>query len=163
VLVKPSAAGLSTNLVIATDRRVYHVNLVSRAEGGSAGISWTYPDDALLALRGGASDSAESVGALSAVEHLNFGYRIEGAKPPWRPLRAFDDGQRVFIEFPPTIGAGQAPPLFVTGPSGRPELVNYRMRGRYYIVDRLFTAAELRLGERHQKIVRIVRTGGGAS
>jgi type IV secretion system protein VirB9 len=37
------------------------------------------------------------------------------------------------------------------------------MRGRYYIVDRLFTAAELRLGERHQKIVRIVRTGGGAS
>ena len=25
VLVKPSAAGLSTNLVIATDRRVYHV------------------------------------------------------------------------------------------------------------------------------------------
>jgi type IV secretion system protein VirB9 len=28
------------------------------------------------------------------------------------------------------------------------------------IVDRLFAAAELRLGEKHQQIVRIVRTDG---
>jgi type IV secretion system protein VirB9 len=47
--------------------------------------------------------------------------------------------------------------LFVTGEGGRPELVNYRVRGRYYVVDRLFAAAELRLGERRQQVVRIVR------
>jgi type IV secretion system protein TrbG len=39
-------------------------------------------------------------------------------------------------------------------------LVNYRMRGDYYVVDRLFDAAELRLGEKHQDIVRITRGGG---
>jgi len=36
--------------------------------------------------------------------------------------------------------------------------VNYRINGAYYIVDRLFGAAELRLGEDDQQVVRIVRT-----
>ena len=39
----------------------------------------------------------------------------------------------------------EAPPLFVIGDSG-PELTNYRIAGRYYVVDRLFNQAELRLG-----------------
>ncbi len=53
------------------------------------------------------------------------------------------------------------PPLFVVGPSGGTELVNYRARQNYYVVDRLFAAAELRLGDKDsEKRVRIVRTDG---
>ena len=48
------------------------------------------------------------------------------------------------------------PPLFVIGPEGDGQLVNYRVRQNYYIVDRLFAAAELRLGGEHQQKVRIV-------
>jgi len=154
VLVKPSAAGLSTNLVIATDRRVYHVQLESHVHAAMASISWTYPAEALLALKAPAPSAPEpDVAADVTVEALDFNYRIEGDNPPWRPLRAFDDGRQVFIEFPPK---GEAPPLFVRGEDGRAELVNYRLRGRYYVVDRLFGAAELRLGEKHQQVVRIV-------
>ena len=156
ILVKPSAPGLRTNLVIATDRRIYHVDVESLARTAMTGISWTYPADALLALQGGRA-AEEPVAAGVAVEALNFNYRIEGDRPPWRPLRAFDDGRQVFIEFPATLGEGEAPPLFVRGERGRAELVNYRLRGRYYVVDRLFGAAELRLGERRQQVVRIVR------
>ena len=160
VLVKPSAAGLATNLVIATDRRVYHVELESSAKDPMASIAWSYPEDPLVALRG--SPQAESAAAAGvAVEALDFDYRIEGDSPPWRPVRAFDDGHQVFIQFPPTFADGEAPPLFVTGEGGRVELVNYRVRGRYYVVDRLFAAAELRLGERHQQVVRIVRQESG--
>jgi type IV secretion system protein TrbG len=162
ILVKPSAVGLRTNLVISTDRRVYHVQVESTARTAMASIAWTYPQDELLALRR-AEEEASSGGSVLdgvAVEALNFGYRIEGDDPPWRPLRAFDDGLQVFIEFPATLGQGQAPPLFVRGESGRTELVNYRLRGRYYVVDRLFSAAELRLGERRQQIVRIIRQDG---
>lgn len=163
ILVKPSAAGLKTNLVIATDRRVYHVDLVSTATTAMTSISWTYPDDGLLALRGASPATGEPpIAAGVGVEALNFDYRIEGARPPWRPLRVFDDGRQVFIEFPPTIAEGEAPPLFVTGEGGRAELVNYRLRGRYYVVDRLFAAAELRLGEKHQQVVRIVRDSPAA-
>jgi type IV secretion system protein VirB9 len=51
--------------------------------------------------------------------------------------------------------------LFVTGEKARAELVNYRIRGRYYIVDRLFAAAELKMGGKHQQVVRIVRASAG--
>lgn len=160
VLVKPSAAGLRTNLVIATDRRVYHLQLESSARASLAAISWTYPQDGLLALQR-ANAAAAAVAPAVPLEQLNFGYRISGDRVPWRPLRAFDDGQQVFIEFAPGLGSGEAPPLFVLGAKGRAELVNYRVRGRYYVVDRLFAAAELRLGERRQQAVRITRTGPG--
>jgi type IV secretion system protein VirB9 len=43
ILVKPSAAGLRTNLVIATDRRVYHVQLESMARSAMASISGPIP------------------------------------------------------------------------------------------------------------------------
>ncbi|HEY1452312.1 MAG TPA: TrbG/VirB9 family P-type conjugative transfer protein [Roseiarcus sp.] len=93
-------------------------------------------------------------------EALNFRYSIEGDNAAWRPLRAFDDGRQVFIEFPRGISRGEMPPLWVIGAEGGAELVNYRVQGNHMIVDRLFAAAELRLGGEHQKKVRIVRTDG---
>lgn len=156
VLVKPTAAGLSTNLVIATDRRVYHLLLESSAGAAMASVSWSYPEDALLALERGGARAGDAVAGID-LDALEFGYALEGDDPPWRPLRAFDDGRQVFIEFPPSLAQGEAPPLFVSAADGGVELVNYRLRGRYYVVDRLFDAAELRLGEKRQRVVRIVR------
>ena len=43
---------------------------------------------------------------------------IAGDNPPWRPLSAFDDGSKVYIEFPRGIAQGEMPPLFVIGPEG---------------------------------------------
>ena len=162
ILVKPTAPGLKTNLVITTDRRSYHLVLESTSGIAMAALSWNYPQDELIALRG-ASAAAETVAPIAsglAVDALRFGYAISGDSPAWRPLRAFDDGRQVFIEFPGDIGVGEAPPLFVLGDKGHAELVNYRMRGRYYIVDRLFSAAELRLGEKPQSVVRIEHDDG---
>jgi len=161
ILVKPFAAGLKTNLVITTDRRAYHLQLESTATTAMAALSWTYPQDALIALRRdrAAAEAAASVASGLAVENLNFNYRISGDDPAWRPRRAFDDGRQTFIEFPASIAVGEAPPLFVVGPEGDAQLVNYRMTGRYYVVDRLFDSAELRLGGRRQQIVRISRDG----
>ena len=95
------------------------------------------------------------------IDALNFRYAIEGDRPAWRPLRAFDDGRQVFIELPPTIGQSDLPPLFIAGAKGQGELVNYRVRGRYLVVDRLFDGAELRLaaGKSEQR-VRILRQVG---
>ena len=95
------------------------------------------------------------------VSALNFRYRIEGDRQAWKPVRAFDDGRQVFVEFPAGISQGEMPPLFVTGAAGDAELVNYRVQGRYMVVDRLFAAAELRLGDgRSEQRVRIVRDDG---
>ncbi len=159
ILIKPFSADLRTNLVITTDRRAYHLQLESLARTAMMAISWTYPQDELVALRreAAATGTARPVAEGLAVERLDFGYRISGDQPRWRPLRAFDDGRQTYVEFPASIAQGEAPPLFVIGEDGAAQLVNYRMAGRYYVVDRLFDLAELRLGARRQQIVRIAR------
>jgi type IV secretion system protein TrbG len=167
ILVKPYAAGLKTNLVITTDRRVYRLQLASTEATAMAAIAWTYPQDELLALKRNrdATAAAKPVSEGVAIERLNFNYRISGDRPGWRPLRAFDDGRQTWIEFPASIAVGETPPLFVLGRGNEAQLVNYRVAGRYYVVDRLFDAAELRLGARRQQVVRIKRVGasrGGA-
>jgi type IV secretion system protein VirB9 len=163
VLVKPTRPDLQTNLVINTNLHTYHMELRSTEKTYMASVSWQYPQDELIALRRQNAQAAEVQPVASGVDisKLNFRYAIEGDAAPWRPLRAFDDGEKVFIEFPSGIGQGEMPPLFVIGPSGGSELVNYRARQNYYVVDRLFAAAELRLGDKDsEKRVRIVRTDG---
>ncbi|PAL19860.1 P-type conjugative transfer protein TrbG [Sphingopyxis sp. GW247-27LB] len=159
ILVKPVRPDIATNLVINTDRRTYHLELRANPSVYMASVSWNYPQDELIALRQSraAADRAAPVAAGMDLSSLNFRYAIEGDRPDWRPLRTFDDGTRVFIEFPESVARGELPPMFVIGPKGEAELVNYRVSGRYMIVDRLFAQAELRLGGRKgQDKVRIV-------
>lgn len=159
IFVKPFSAGLRTNLIITTDRRAYYLQLESTPSAAMAAISWTYPQDELIAVKRQreAAEAAAPVATGLAVESLNFDYAISGDRPAWRPLRAFDDGRQTYIEFAASLAVGEAPPLFVLGEDGDAQLVNYRVAGRYYVVDRLFGAAELRLGGKRQKIVRIER------
>lgn len=163
ILVKPIMPDLQTNLVINTDKRTYLLELHSTPKTYMASVSWQYPEDQIFALKqqNAEADAAAPIAAGINISALNFRYAIEGDNPPWRPLRAFDDGKKVYIEFPSGIAQGSMPPLFVVGPTGGSELVNYRVQGNYYIVDQLFAAAELRLGGKGgQQVVRIVRTDG---
>jgi P-type conjugative transfer protein TrbG len=165
ILVKPTRVGLKTNLVITTNRRTYLLELSSTPQAWMASVSWDYPKDRMLALQRQARDAqaAAPVDSGLSLEQIKFRYAITGDSPPWKPLRAFDDGQRVYIQFPGGIAQGELPPLFVVGPHGDGQLVNYRFRSPYYIVDRLFGAAELRLGDSKAQVVRIERTDGVAS
>jgi P-type conjugative transfer protein TrbG len=165
ILVKPTRPELITNLVINTDRRTYHLELRSTERTYMASVSWIYPHDQLIALRrqNAWADAAAPVETGLDINNLRFRYAIDGDNPPWRPLRAFDDGKKVYIAFPRGIAQGEMPPLFIIGPAGKTsELVNYRVRGGHMIVDRLFAAAELRLGDGgSERRVRIVRTDRG--
>ena len=165
ILVKPTRPELITNLVINTDRRTYHLELRSTEKTYMASVSWIYAQDQLIALRrqNAWADAAAPVETALDIDNLRFRYAIDGDNPPWRPLRAFDDGKKVYIEFPRGIAQGEMPPLFIVGPEGKTsQLVNYRVRASHMIVDRLFAAAELRLGDGgSERRVRIVRTDRG--
>jgi len=164
VLVKPIRSGLNTNLVITTSRRTYLLELTSTDQAWMASVSWDYPRDQMLALqrRNQTAQATIPIDTGLALENLRFRYAISGSQPPWKPLRAFDDGRKVYIQFPAGIAQGELPPLFVIGGEGDGQLVNYRFRPPYYIVDRLFGAAELRLGGDKGDVVRIERTDGVA-
>ncbi|WP_454885466.1 P-type conjugative transfer protein TrbG [Sphingomonas oryzagri] len=160
ILVKPTRADLVTNLVINTDRRTYHLELRATPATYMAAISWTYPQDMLVALRASRAEAARAAPVAAGIDPaaLNFRYRIDGDKPAWRPVRVFDDGRQTYVEFPEGIATAEMPPLFVLGADGNAELVNYRVQGRYIVADRLFSAAELRLGgKKKAQNVRIVR------
>ena len=164
LLVKPTAAGIATNLLIATDRRTYHVELRSTADAYMSAVSWRYPEGELVALKARPAPGPQcpTASVLVApepdVSALNFAYRIEGSAP-FRPERVFDDGRRTVIDFPASIAATEMPPLFIVADGGgAPQLVNYRVQGRRMVVDRIFQVAELRLGAaKTQAKVRIVR------
>ena len=164
VLVKPIRTGLKTNLVITTSRRTYLIELTSTERAWMASVSWDYPRDRMLALQrqAQAAQTAAPLDTGLTLENIRFRYAISGSNASWKPLRAFDDGEKVYIQFPGGIAQGELPPLFVIGAQGDGQLVNYRFRSPYYIVDRLFGAAELRLGGDKSDVVRIERTDGVA-
>ncbi len=161
ILLKPAASGLRTNIVLATDRRLYLLVAESaRGRRFTDYFSWTYPTAmsasgppapprAPLSATGAAAANG-SARALFPFVRLNFGYRIspnahrEG--PAWRPTRAFDDGVRTYIQFPQAFSQMIAPPLFESSKNGTVELINYHVAGRYYITDRLIDRAVLKYG-----------------
>lgn len=163
ILVKPTRSDLITNLIINTDRRTYHLELRANASTWMAGVSWRYPQDDLIALEARAAQQAQrDAEPRMRMEDLNFGYRISGARAAWRPVRVFDDGRQVILEFDAAIDQATLPPLFLRSPDGGADLVNYRVLGHRLIVDRLFDVAELRLvsGRRTQTVLIERRSAG---
>ena len=158
VLLKPLQRGLETNLVLTTDRRVYLIALKSGApEAFNPAIAWDTPP----ALASPVSiEPMPEAGPVSPQGPLNARYAIEGRRTAWTPTAVFDDGRRTFIAFGPGLEAVEAPALFVIGPDGQAQYVNYRQSGGLFIADRVFDRAELRLGERRPQVVRIRRLEG---
>jgi type IV secretion system protein TrbG len=158
ILVKPTRTAIETNLVVNTDRRTYLIELRSRERPYMPSVSWFYPEDRVHRSR-----ALPPTPFIPEMDQRRYRYVIEGDSPPWRPVNAYDDGRKVYIEFSAGIVQGEMPPLFVIGQDGQSELVNYRVYRNVLIADRLFAAAELRLGGERQQKVRIVRNDGRRS
>jgi P-type conjugative transfer protein TrbG len=159
VLVKPSRPDITTNLVITTDRRTYMLELRSGQKPYMPAVAWAYPQPVA-----GQRQSVPATPVIPAVAARYYRYGLTGDNPPWKPISVYDDGRRVYAEFPRGIVQGEMPPIFVIGPNGEAQIVNSRVNQHILIVDRLFGAAELRLGSGDkQQTVRIVRTDGRPS
>jgi type IV secretion system protein VirB9 len=158
VLVKPSRADITTNLVVTTDRRTYMLELRSGQKPYMPAVAWAYPQSPSQ------RQAMPAMPVIPAAAARNYRYGLTGDNPPWKPVAVYDDGRRVYVEFPRGIVQGEMPPIFVIGPEGEAQIANTRIHQHILIVDRLFGAAELRLGSGdRQQTVRIVRTDGRPS
>ncbi|MDK1389581.1 P-type conjugative transfer protein TrbG [Sinorhizobium sp. 8-89] len=159
VLVKPTRSDISTNLFITTDRRTYMIELRAVEKQYMPAVAWAYPQPPAIKRR-----NAPLTPVIPTLSARNYRYGLSGDDPPWRPVAVYDDGRRVYVEFARGIVQGEMPPLFVIGADGEPQIVNTRVYGNILIVDRLFGAAELRLGGgNNQQTVRILRADGRRS
>jgi type IV secretion system protein TrbG len=162
VMVKPLERGLETNLVLATSRRVYLIQLRSGApDAFNAAVTWDL-GSVLETPAAPAPDAAAAPGLVAPQGPLDAGFRISprGRRPAWTPQAVLTDGVRTFLSFPPGVAAGEAPALFARSPNGETRLVNYRQQGDLWVVDQVLQSAELRLGGRRAQVVRIDRAGG---
>ena len=159
VLVKPAASGVTTNLIITTDKRIYDVTLDSPALTENSTnpylpytrrVRFYYPDE--MASEEVFTRSSEPLPAR--IEELNFDYAWKRGKAfPWAPVQVFDDGRHVYIKLPEE--ADELPPLYAEGASGR-EVINFRVENQTFITDRLFEKAVFVLarkkGRRFQEV-----------
>jgi P-type conjugative transfer protein TrbG len=177
LIIKPIEAGLDTDLVVPTDRRTYVVRLVSDASRYISTVAFRYPADdhakwsAFQAQQDASARDAEvaheakcnakpdrgTAMAPNALDHLYFDYRLDG-DAAMRPERVLDDGQHTYI-FYPNDGRFREVPTLMIYSNGKTEMVNFRVDGNRYVVDRLFDKGVLILGEgKKQKKVTITRS-----
>jgi len=172
--VKPQVPGIETNLTIYTTKHIYHLLLRSRGHAMRE-VEFYYPDELSTAMKDadaaaasarqeaadppGDSDNVVKVAAVDPAQ-LNFAYTVAGSNVPWKPIRAFDDGSHVYVQMPAGMKSSEAPALLINAGSGT-QMVNYRVKGNYYVVDRLFSDAILVSGVgRDQDRVTISYAGG---
>ena len=175
ISVSPMQAGISTNLMIHTDKRSYYIELQSFKKSYMASVGWHYNDgqmrnmvaDNSIDSSTPVSHAKSSQSDLSQVASLdpaslNFGYNIKNieGRPNWRPERVFDNGSKTFIHFPENISNYEMPALFIKTEQKNLNVINFRTIGRYFVVDRLFDTAVLRIGEGDDvEEVHVIRGG----
>ncbi len=172
VIVKPTDAGLTTNLLIATDRRTYSIKLASTQKDWIPMLSFDYPDEANAAWDAYRQQHAQQVAATTLpsgqnLANLDFGFEIRGDRPRWTPQRVYTDGVKTYIQFPSASFAGSEAPALVSlardgGLFSKPtrELVNYRVIGDRYVVDQVIDRAALISGVGSSQVEVIIERRG---
>lgn len=153
VFIKPVDAGLETNAIITTNRRVYHLRLVSRRSEYTPYVGFLYPE---IVKKEKARKEAEEArarhwntmqadsGKNIDLTSLNFDYKIEG-KADWKPEKVYNDGLQTFIRLPENKRT-DVPVLLVKQGKDKNMLVNYRVKGRTMIINGVFDNIILILG-----------------
>ncbi|MGJ8530133.1 TrbG/VirB9 family P-type conjugative transfer protein [Maritalea sp.] len=197
ILVKPSEAGLNTNLFVATNRRSYMISLVSSEKDNMGEVGFLYGNsnwsnstissNSGVAVSGNTNNiETQQMGDMSLLprpvgeqrgvqvitvdptpvgeevvgEDLNFNYHISPSDVAWRPIRAYDDGERSYIDLDRRkVGANKLPVFLINDTDSRGEMVVYRydsQRSRF-IIDALFEKGTLMLGKGRTKKKVIIK------
>lgn len=172
VVVQPRDNSLETNVIITTDRRTYHVKLYAPKQEGVYlnRVGFYYPDELVAGwqYQEQASAQAKAVERSQRItdesfspENMDFDYKITGSAD-FRPTRVFNTGKKVWIEIPKFVfEASELPILVVIDEDGKANVVPYHVKrptsgnvqSGYFVVDKLFTRAELRVAEEKVSVV----------
>jgi type IV secretion system protein VirB9 len=159
VIVKPLYPDMETTLNINTDKRSYHFMIRSFDSTFMPIVAFNYPMETFAEMERQAQRRAQRVPVMGDITQLDFNYEIVPMsvhRPAWMPSRVFSDGHKTYLFFPSARRAAYAPVLFSVE-SGERELLNYRVAGSYYIVDRVVQTAELVVDVNTGNIVTIRR------
>lgn len=161
IIIKPTDIGLMTNMIITTNRRAYVIKLVSREQDWMPRITFEYPEEtrndwsAYRSRIDADQEAREAAREAQPQGPLDYGYKLTGDSPLWRPLKVYASSNKTYIQFPANLPQGEAPALLslgedpsflgidtlINGP--RRQLVNYRLHGDRMEVDKVLRRAVL--------------------
>ena len=162
IIVKPSQPGISTNLIINTDKRSYNLDFTAtESEQYVRGAAFSYQTNDLTAIfrkslygdnpKKALEDELQGMNGVD-LDGLYTRYTIiDKSRVDWRPDAVFDDGNKTYIRMP--LRFSETPAFYILLDK-KETLSNYRVKGRYFIVDRLFDRAYLKIGTKRVAIVR---------
>lgn len=168
IMVKPTKINISSDLFITTDRRAYYLKLFSSDNSQYVReIRFWYPQiiqDTLAQDFYDQQHRQEMTVSEVDLNHLNFSYQIKTKRPSpdWLPHNVFDDGAHTYIQFSKQVHSSDLPVLLVQA-NGQQEIVNYRYKSPYFVVDKIFSSAILIAGtgafQQRVTIVNLSKTG----
>lgn len=147
IFLKPIDQMATTNMTVITNERTYLFELHAeetddiRAENMVFVMRFIYPDEDLATINVSGFDDLPDI--YNEPELYNFNYTLRGSERI-SPIRIFDDGEFTYFEFKETNA--EVPAFFVVDGLGNEELVNFRTRDNYIIVERVHSIFTLRSG-----------------
>jgi len=166
IVVKPNQPGISTNLLVHTNKRTYNLDFTASDKAEYLrGVAFSYGDSnnlSYLFVNGNAGSSSKQDKKLEDELQETMGdvdfnglytqYTIlNNSKVDWAPEAVFDDGNKTYLRMPFRFSET---PAFYISLDRRETMTNFRVKGRYYIVDRLFDKAYLKIGRKRVVLVR---------
>lgn len=151
VHLKPVEQRAATNLTVVTDRRTYYFRLTAAAQkdrfDATYLVRFSYGSEGDIVVNPGAvrkpADAPQQDDPATRVKVRNCNYSVSGSRSI-NLLRACDDGVFTYLEF---AEHASLPAFFAVDPDGSEAVVNYRMEGKYVVVERTASLYTLRDGK----------------
>jgi type IV secretion system protein VirB9 len=163
VIIKPLEPGLTTNMILVTNQRIYQFVLTSTRDSYMPMIKFRYPLSQNKFIT--AETLRQEIERGEREEegyYLSYNYKIVSGwvmtgwfKPDWQPIEAWDDGHKTYVRLPRGVLQREYPTVFEKSNY----IINYRVNENIMILDKLITDVTLRL---NGKRVRIIKKKGEA-
>ena len=146
LILKPLAYSdskkIKTSLIVLTNKRYYTFNLLSAKEWYNPIVKFRYPEE--LQIKQFKQMTEEKL-YLTDPSKLNYKYTVSTKRYDFVPSTIFDDGKKTFLVMKEEL---QEMPAFYIKEGKKLALVNFRKKGNYLIIDRLFQEGALQLGNK---------------
>lgn len=143
LFVKPTQQGVTTNMVVVTDARLYSFELVP--------LSGPQPDMAYTVRFRYPTPARATPGVVAGAQAKVVRYRLRGSRA-LRPTGIDDDGVHTYIEWP----ADRAlPAIYAVDGAGHESLVNGMMREGLLVIDSVQPRLVFRVDKRSASAERV--------
>lgn len=147
LFLKPIDQNALTNMTVITDQRAYMFELHAeetkdiRDKEMIFTMRFIYPQDDAAGIDFAQFEALPDI--EKNPERFNFSYSIRGSNLI-EPIRIFDNGEFTYFEF--RDKNAEIPAFFRVDATGNEELINFRKRGNYIVVERVTSQFTLRRG-----------------